>query len=87
MQQGDFTDDDIKDAINNLKLSLELGKNSEMGILNNYELKVFNGNYSFDEKLEKIEKITKEDIIKVANKVKLNTIYSLNEGNHEENNN
>lgn len=87
MQQGDFTDDDIKDAINNLKLSLELGKNSQMGILNNYELKVFNGNYSFDEKLEKIEKITKEDIIKVANKVKLNTIYSLNEGNHEENNN
>jgi len=79
MQAGDFTEDDIKDAKQNMLLSLNVNKNNPGAILANYEFKYFLGNYNIEEKIELIDKITKEDIIALAKKIKENTIYILSE--------
>ena len=83
MQKGIFTEDDIKDAKRNLLLSLNVNKNNPYAILSNYEFKYFLDNYDIEEKIDLIDKITKEDIIKLANKIKENTIYILSEATNE----
>lgn len=83
MQKGDFTEEDINDAKRNLLLSLNVNKNNPNAILANYEFKYFLGNYSIEEKIALIEKITKDDIVSLANKIKENTVYILSEENHE----
>jgi len=85
MQTGNFTDIDLKDAKQNMLLSLKMGKNNPATILSNFEFKLFLGNYDIDEKIAALEKITKEDIMKVAKKIKENTYYVLNEGKNERN--
>lgn len=79
MQNGDFTEDDIKDAKQNMLLSLNVNKNNPNAILATYEFKVFLENYDIEQKIELIEKITKEDIISLAKKIKENTVYILSE--------
>ena len=79
MKKGDFTDEDINDAKQNLLLSLNVNKNNPNSILANYQFKYFINNYTIEEKIELIEKITKEDIISLAKKIKENTIYILSE--------
>lgn len=79
MQKGDFTEEDIQDAKQNMLLSLNVNKNNPGAVLANYEFKVFLGNYDINEKIELIEKITKEDIVNLAKKIKENTIYVLSE--------
>ena len=37
MKKGIFSEEDITDAKNNLLLSLNMSKNNQMGILNNFE--------------------------------------------------
>ena len=83
MQKGDFTEDDIKDAKRNLLLSLNVNKNNPYAILSNYEFKYYIGNYDIEEKIDLIDKITKEDIIRLAGKIKENTIYILSEAANE----
>ena len=85
MKNGKFTIDEIKDAKKNMHSSLVMNRNNPAVILANYEFKEFLGNYTLDEKLELLDKITKKDIVNVAKKVKLNTIYILCEDNHEGN--
>ncbi|MBE6155246.1 MAG: insulinase family protein [Firmicutes bacterium] len=79
MQTGDFTEDDIKDAKQNMLLSLNVNKNNPNAVLANFQFKVFLGNYNIEEKIELIEKITKQEIINLAKKIKLNTVYVLSE--------
>ncbi|MGN1379324.1 MAG: M16 family metallopeptidase [Bacilli bacterium] len=85
MKKGIFSEDDISDAKNNLMLSLNMNKNNQMGILNTFESKIFTNGLSIDEKINQLEKTTKKDIINVANKIKINTIYSLCEESNEKN--
>lgn len=85
MQSGDFTEEDIKDAKQNMLLSLNVNKNNPGAILASYQFKYFLGNYTIEEKIDLIEQITKEDIIKVAKKIKENTIYILSEAQNERN--
>ena len=79
MQSGDFTINDIVDAKKNMLLSLNVNKNNPSAILANYQFKYFLGNYDIEQKIELIEKITKEDIVSLAKKIKENTVYVLSE--------
>jgi len=83
MQNGEFTEEDIKDAKQNMLLSLNVNKNNPSAVLANFEFKVFLGNYDINEKIELIEKITKADIVSLAKKIKENTIYVLSEEQDE----
>lgn len=78
MQSGNFTEDDIANAkkgiISSIK-SIDDEQDTEITYFFGQELT--NNKISLDEYISKIEKITKEDIIKIANSITINTIYFL----------
>ena len=78
MKQGDFTDEDIDNAkkymINGIK-SVKEGQDTEITYYMGQELSGLNT--SLEEYQKQIEAVTKDDIIEVANKVEINTIYFL----------
>jgi predicted Zn-dependent peptidase len=85
MQKGIFSEDDINDAKKNMLLSLNVNKNNPSAILASYEFNYFLGNYLINEKIDKLNAITKEDIVKLANKIVDNTYYVLSEDKNERN--
>lgn len=78
MKNGIFTDDDIENAkkgiISTIK-SIDDEQDTEITYFFGQELT--NNKISLDEYINKIEKITKEDIVKIANSITINTIYFL----------
>lgn len=78
MKQGDFTQEDIDNAkkymINGIK-TVEEGQDTEITYYIGQELSDLHT--SLEEYQKQIEAVTKEDIIEVANKVEINTIYFL----------
>ncbi len=85
MQKGEFSEEELNDAKRSLLLSLNVNKNNPNAVLANYEFEYFLGNYSIEKKIELLETITKEDIVKLAKKIKENTIYVLSEATNERN--
>ena len=55
-------------------------KESPSSIIETYFAELYFDNDSYEKQLEKIEAITKKDIIRVANLLKIDTIYLLKEG-------
>ncbi len=76
---GNFTLEEIDNAINNLSEEIDKKKNKDYYILNNYMKEYLVNSYSIKRKLKEIKTITKEEIICLAKKVKKNTIFILNE--------
>lgn len=85
MIKGKFTENDIIDAKKNIINTIEINSNNQFDINYNFILqKIMNG-CSFDEKKEYIKNVTKQDIISLAKKLKLNVVYSLCEGKNGNN--
>ena len=78
MKNGIFTDEDIENAkkgiISTIK-SIDDEQDTEITYFFGQELT--NNKISLEEYIEKIEKVTKEDVIKIANSININTIYFL----------
>lgn len=77
MQAGNFTEEEFKDAINNMIISLDMAQDNTVSIINNYVFHVFDNLPMPEERIEMFKNIKKEDVINVAKKVKLNTIFTL----------
>ena len=77
MQNGDFTIDEVNDAINNIITSLDMSKDNNVAIMNNYIFHEFDNFPLIDERVELFKKVSKEDVIKVSKKIKLNTVFTL----------
>lgn len=78
MKQAKFTDEDIQSAKNLIFAtidSIEEEQDTEISYYFGQELA--NSNVTIEEYRKKIEQVTKEQIVEVANSVKLNTIYFL----------
>ncbi len=80
MTNGNFLDSDIDDAKTNLVMSLDLASDNNVSILNNYVFNYFDSLPELDERKNLIKNVTKEDIVNVAKKIKLNTVYVLEGG-------
>ncbi len=84
MKKGKFNNDDIIKAkvtyINSLK---ELEDNPE-SLLSLYAGIEYLNSDDIDKRLFKMNKVTKKDIIKLANKIHLDTVYILEEGDSHE---
>ena len=78
MKNGIFTDEDIENAkkgiISGIK-SIDDEQDTEITYFFGQELS--DGKTSIEQYIEKVQKVTKEDIIKVANGVIVNTVYFL----------
>lgn len=85
MKKGNFTERDINTAKEYYNTALEELEESEAKIINNYYMMELIGTDTIDVKREKMSKVTKEEIIKVAKKVSIDTIFLLEGVKDEEN--
>ena len=83
MEEGNFKDEDIVIAKNNYLTLLKEIEDNENAIIETYLAKDLLNLGDIEERKQMIEKVTKEDIVKVAKKVKIDTIFLL-EGNKED---
>ena len=77
MSNGNFKSKDIEAAKLSLKSTYQELLESPHSIINSYEASYYLNYDSIKNRIKKIELVTKDDIIKVAKKIKLNTIYLL----------
>lgn len=77
MTGGKFSKDDVENAINLSTNSLKSALDSPTSICDNYFFHNMASSPILEERFENILKVTKDDIIKAAKKIKLVTIYSL----------
>ena len=84
MTNGNFTEDDIKNAKSAFINSLNLIFDSESRTIDYYYFKELVNNDSLDKRILEFKSVTKEEIMNVAKKIKLNTTYIL--GNKGDNN-
>ena len=85
MKSGNFTEDDISNAKNGIISSIKsIDDEQDTEITYFFGQELTNNKISLDEYISKIEKITKEDIIKIANSITINTIYFLKDKTTEE---
>jgi len=80
MVKGDYSDNEIEDAKKNLTFSLKMGLDNNVSILNNYVFNVFDNLPLIDERIELINKTTREDLMKCGESLSLNTVYVQNAG-------
>ena len=83
MRKGKFTDKDIEVAKEYFNTALEEMEESENRIIDNYLMMELIGTDTIEEKRRKINQVTKSEIIKVAKKIQMDTVFCL-EGNKNE---
>ena len=84
MKNGKFTNDDINVARSFILSSIESKNDDPKAIINSLITYNYYDIKSDKEYIDNLNKVTKEDIIKVANEVNINTIYLLKEVTHED---
>ena len=77
MISGKFSDEELEDAKMNMMMSLDLVNDNNVAILNNYVFECWDNLPTIEKRKEMLKNVKKEDIIKMAKKLKLNTIYVL----------
>ena len=78
MKNGDFTEEDIQNAKKGIISTIDLiDDEQDTGITYYFGQELSEHKIGADEYKEKIEKIQKEDIVKIANAISINTIYFL----------
>ena len=77
MKNGKFSDSDISVAREYFLTALEEVLENPDRIIDNYLMMELIGTDTIDVKKEMIKKVTKEEIIKVAKKIKLDTVFLL----------
>ena len=77
MEEGDFTLEDLENAKKAVISSITMSEDSLGGIVNNYLFNDLDDLPLYDERIKEFKSITKEEVIMIAKKVKLNIIYLL----------
>lgn len=85
MRKGNFTEEDLKVAKEYYCTALDEVEDSPNRIMDNYYMMELLGTDDLEEKRRKIMKVTKMDVMKVAKKVKMDTVFLLEGDSHEEN--
>ena len=85
INRGNFSLDKFLSAKKTIISSIEASMDNPMGIISNYYAKVLVNSLDAPERIEKINEVTKEDIISVSKKISIHTVYIL-EDEDEKNN-
>lgn len=80
MKNGKFTEEDIEKAVITYKNSLVEISETPDGLISLYSGIEYLGSDTLEERFKKIEQVTKESIIALANKLNLDTIFFLEGG-------
>ena len=85
MKDGKITDDEVKSAKQLATSSLKMiPESQDETITFSLDQDMYGENLTVEEYIKKVEAVTKEQIIDVANKVKINTIYYLKDKEKED---
>lgn len=85
MQQGKFEEQEISFAKENLINQIKMCYDSQTSILDNYAFHNLIGSPLLNVRIKEIENVSKEEIVNLAKKIKLNSIYLLGGSNVKEN--
>ena len=77
LAKGKFDSDEVKKACKMYKVAIDEIMGSESQIITSYYMMELLGVDDIETKVKKMEKVTREEIIKVAKKVKIDTVYML----------
>lgn len=78
MKKGDFTDEELENARRTLLNSIKGVNDSPQSIGNWYFQRIYaNKIYTPEEYIERLNKVTREEVIAAANSLKLDTVYVL----------
>lgn len=77
MSSGDFSDLELDNAIKTVISSLKMGEDTQGGIINNYLFNYLDNLPLYEERVKEFKTVSREEVINVAKKIKLNTIYLL----------
>ena len=78
MKKGDFTEEDITQAKNNICSAIKMiPEEQDSEVIYYFSQELSGYEVSYEEYISKIQGITKQDIIDLANKIQINTIYFL----------
>ena len=80
MKKGFFEDEKISQAKALYKSILRDCLEGQSTIVDVYSTIYYFNNKDLEEQIKEIEKVTKDQIIKVANKLQIDTVYLLKEG-------
>ena len=85
ISKGNFPQDKFNSAKETIISGIEASLDNPIGIINNYYAKRLVGSLDALDRIERIKKVTCEDIVNVSKKIGLHTVFIL-EGKNEENN-
>ena len=85
IEKGNFDEKEIEAGIITYKSTFKEVEDSAFSILNAYTSCEYLGYDPIEKRTKEIEKITKQDIIKVAKKIYIDTIFLLEGESNEEN--
>lgn len=78
MKKGEFTGEDIKQAKTNIISTIKfIPEEQDTELIYYFSQELSGYEMDYDEYIEKVNNITKEDIVNLANKIQINTIYFL----------
>lgn len=77
IRDGKIKEEDIESARNTIISGIKSASDNPMGVINGYFSRILVGSDDEEERINKFNKVTKEDIIKVSKKVSLHTILTL----------
>ena len=77
MQKGNFPIEEVENAKKMVISSLKMSEDSLGGIINNYLFYELDNLPTYDKRIKEFSRVTKEEIMELASKIKLNTIYLL----------
>ncbi|MGN1337450.1 MAG: M16 family metallopeptidase [Candidatus Coprovivens sp.] len=77
MITGDFTPEELANAKLSVESSIRMSEDNMGGIINNYLFNELDNLPLYDERIKTFKTITKKEIMELASKLKLNTIYVL----------
>ena len=75
--KGNFTKEDLENAKNNLIISLKMCGDNNVALINNYVFNILDDFPRIDDRVKMYESVTKEEIVKLAKKIKINTTFIL----------
>jgi len=84
MIKGKYLDEELDDAKKNLTFSLKMGLDNNVSILNNYVFNVYDNLPLLEDRIELINKTTREDLIECGKSLALNTIYIQDAGDNND---
>lgn len=83
--KGKFDDKLLESSKETIISSIKASKDSPAGIINTYYAKKLVNSLSFEERIENVSKVTKDDIVKLSKKINMHTVYLLEGEKNEDN--